>query len=77
MPLPEIEYHAEEVTIKSTEYGWDDRGIPTCTVFCEWSGNLHGFDHLILDEKTRPGEKQEALAARSDLAAERDDPSVV
>lgn len=79
MPLPEIEYHAEEVTVESVKYGRDDHGILTCTVFCEWGGSGQGFGNLILDERTglafvrdlcaffgvevRPGEERLALAS--------------
>lgn len=55
MPLPKIEYHAEEVTVESVEYGRDDHGILTCTLFCEWSGgSRQGFGNLCLDEVTGP-----------------------
>lgn len=54
MPLPKIEYQTEEVTVKSAEYGPDDRGFLTCTLFCEWGACEQGFGNLILDEQTGP-----------------------
>jgi len=54
MPLPGIEYHAEEVTVAHSTYGVEDHGLLTCTVFCEWGGSGQGFGGLVLDEKTGP-----------------------
>lgn len=48
----DIDYNGEVATIKSTTFGWEDHGILTAYLQCEWPGNGIGVGGFGLDETT-------------------------